>query len=414
MSARGADVGIVGSGIVGLACAFHLRRRGLSCVMIDARGPGLETSFGNAGSISVGNVMPQSTPGIAGKALRMLLDPQAPLKLDLPRLPSYAGWLWQFVRHGGRKRILAIIDALHAINAASRAPWLDMARDIGAQDLLGETGYLHVYSEPRSFENGAWERELMRERGVRFDVLDDRQLRDLEPGIGTQFRTGVFQRDALALLDPAAFCHRLHETLVARGAQTLTTRVQQLVPDAQGVTLRTDSGDVRVGRVVVAAGAWSDALLRPLNVTLPIVPARGYHLMYAPQENVVHRPTLWSERYMVLSPMRTGIRMTSIKELTTLDSPANFTWIHRRDADARRLYPALSGAPVSEWAGYRPCTPDSLPVIDRVAERVWVAVGHGHLGVTQAAVTGRVIDQLIAGEGTEIEVAVYSAGRFSR
>ena len=413
MSARSADVAVLGSGVVGLACAFHLMQRGLACVLVDANGPGRETSYGNAGSISVGNVMPQSTPGILGKAVRMLFDPDAPLKLDLPRLPSYAGWLWQFVRHGDRRGLLAIVDALHAINTATRAPWLAMARDIGAEALLAETGYLHVYSEAATYEASAWDRALMRERGVRHDVLDRAGLLDLEPGLGDAFAQGVFQRDALALLDPAGFCRQLFDTLVARGAKAVTSRVLRVDDGAAGVTLHTEAGPIHAGRAVLAAGAWTNALLAPLGHALPIVPARGYHLMYAPQPHVVRRPVLWAERYMVVSPMRDGIRMTSIKELTTLGSPANFAWIRKRDGDARRLFPALAGPPLSEWAGYRPCTPDSLPVIDRLGENLWVATGHGHLGVTQAAITGKLIDQMMAGEATDIDVAPYRMARFA-
>lgn len=408
-----ADVAVLGSGIVGLACAWHLQQRGCGCVLIDANGPGRETSYGNAGSISVGNVLPQSTPGILGKAVRMLFDRDAPLKLDLPRLPSYAGWLWQFVRHGDRRAILPLIDAMHAINTATRAPWLAMARDIGAEELLAETGYLHVYSEDESFARGEWERTLMRERQVHHDVLDRTGLLALEPGLGRGFQHGVFQRDALALSDPGGFCRRLAEVLVARGAKVVTSRALRVEPRGEGVTLHTQAGPVNAAHAVLAAGAWSNELLQPLGIRVPLAAARGYHLMYAPQPHVVRRPTLWAERYMVVSPMQDGIRMTSIKELTTLGSPPHFGWIHRRDEDARRLFPALAGQPLSEWAGYRPCTPDSLPVIDRLGERLWLATGHGHLGVTQSAITGQLIGEMVAGLPTSIDIAPYRLSRFA-
>jgi D-amino-acid dehydrogenase len=407
-----ADVAVLGSGVVGLACAHHLMQRGYGCVLIDPSGPGRETSYGNAGSISVGNVLPQSTPGILGKAVRMLFDRDAPLKLDLPRLPAYAGWLWRFVRHGDRRAILPLIDAMHAINAATRAPWLAMARDIGAEGLLAETGYLHVYSEDESFARGEWERALMRERQVRHEVLDRNGLLALEPGLGGGFRHGVFQHDALALLDPGGFCRRLAESLAARGAKQVQARVLRIEPRGEGVTLQTEAGPVSSAHAVLAAGAWSNALLQPLGLHVPMVAARGYHLMYAQQAGVVHRPTLWAERYMVVSPMSDGIRMTSIKELTTLGSPAHYDWIHRRDEDARRLFPALAGPPASEWAGYRPCTPDSLPVIDRIGERLWLATGHGHLGVTQSAITGQVIGEMVVGVPTSIDMAPYRLSRF--
>ena len=410
---RTTDVAVIGSGIVGLSAAHHLLDRGLSCTLIDAKGPAGETSFGNAGSISVGNVMPQSTPGIVMKALRMLANPLAPLKLDWGVSPSYARWLLQFLDQGRMEHVLPIIDALSAINTASRAAWLELGERIRAQDLIAHTGYLHVYSEEASFAKGEWERGLMRDRGVAFDVLDAGQLRELEPGIGTGFQRAVFQRESLAMRDPGDFCRRLFNHLSARGATPLIASVSAIIRQDGGYRLDTDRGAVHAGRVVVAAGAWSNALLRPFGMKIPVIPARGYHLMYPQTDVIVRRPTLWAERYMVVSPMQAGIRMTSIKELTALGRDPHYHLIRRLDPEARKLFPGITTEPVSEWAGNRPCTPDSLPIIDRVpGEDIFVATGHGHLGLTQGPVTGRLLDQMMAGEATDIPLAPYGLARF--
>ncbi|QND79430.1 FAD-dependent oxidoreductase [Pseudoxanthomonas mexicana] len=414
LPSRTADVAVIGSGIVGLSTAHHLLDRGLSCMLIDPKGPAGETSFGNAGSISVGNVMPQSTPGIVVKALRMLANPLAPLKLDWGVSPSYARWLLQFLVQGRPQHVLPIIDALSAINRASRGAWLALGERIQAQDLIAHTGYLHVYSEQETFEKGEWERDLMRRHGVVFDVLDAAQLRELEPGIGTGFQRAVFQRESLAMRDPGDFCRRLFNHLSARGATPLTASVSSIARRDGGYQVDTDHGPVHAGRVVVAAGAWSNALLRPFGLKIPVIPARGYHLMYPQAQAVVGRPTLWAERYMVVSPMQAGIRMTSIKELTALDRDPHYHLIRRLDPEARKLFPGITGEPVSEWAGNRPCTPDSLPIIDRVpGEEIFVATGHGHLGLTQGPVTGRLLDQMMAGQPTEIPLAPYGLARFA-
>jgi D-amino-acid dehydrogenase len=411
---RTTDVAVIGSGIVGLSTAHHLLDRGLSCTLIDAKGPAGETSFGNAGSISVGNVMPQSTPGIVMKALRMLANPLAPLKLDWGVSPSYARWLLQFLDQGRMEHVLPIIDALSAINTASRSAWLELGERIRAQDLIAHTGYLHVYSEEASFAKGEWERGLMRDRGVAFDVLDADQLRELEPGIGTGFQRAVFQRESLAMRDPGDFCRRLFNHLSARGATPLIASVSAILRQDGGYRLDTDHGAVHAGRVVVAAGAWSNTLLRPFGVKIPVIPARGYHLMYPQKDVIVRRPTLWAERYMVVSPMQSGIRMTSIKELTALGRDPHYHLIRRLDPEARKLFPGITTEPVSEWAGNRPCTPDSLPIIDRVpGEDIFVATGHGHLGLTQGPVTGRLLDQMMAGEATDIPLMPYGLARFA-
>ena len=134
------DVAVIGCGIVGLSVAFQLQRRGLSCLLVDPRGPAGDASHGNAGAVSVGNLMPQSMPGMLGPALRGLCDPLAPFKLDAGAWPHYAGWLWRFLRAGGAQRLPAIIDATQALNQGARAAWLELAETIGAMDLVGPTG----------------------------------------------------------------------------------------------------------------------------------------------------------------------------------------------------------------------------------------------------------------------------------
>ena len=408
-----ADVAVIGSGIIGLSCAFHLREQGREVLMIDPSGFGNQTSHGNAGSISIGDVLPQSTPGVLMTGIKMLLDPDAPLKLDFGALPTWLRWVMRFVYSGGASRVTQYINAMHAINDASRDAWLDMAAAIGASELVAETGWLHVYSESSSFEKGEWERQLMRERGVSHHVLDAKQLRDLEPGIGKDFQHAVFQDKSLAMRDPGQFCQRLGEALLARGAEAMQARVAQIHPGQGQYRIVTDRGTVHAKTVVLAAGVWTNRLLRDFNVKIPVIPARGYHLMYPDQADLVHRPTLWAERYMVLSPMVPGIRMTSIKELTAIGREPDYRYIQRRDADARRLFPGLVGQPVAEWAGYRPCTPDSLPIIDRLGDHdVYIATGHGHFGLTQAPTTGKLIAQMMAGGETMIPMAPYRLSRF--
>lgn len=410
---RHTDIAIIGSGIVGLSCAFHLQQLGRDCLLIDPHGFGRETSYGNAGSISIGNLLPQSTPGIMSKGLSMMFDADAPLKLDYGAWRNWIGWLLRFVREGGSGRVMPIIDAMHAINTASRTAWLDLAEGIDARELVADTGYLHVYGKESTFEAGAWERQLMSERGVSYQVLDAQQLRELEPGIGKEFSRAVFQDESLAMRDPGQFCQRLGDALEARGVQSFRAAVAQFRAEQGGYRIITDHGSVQAKAVVVAAGAWSNALLRDFNIRIPVIPARGYHLMYPNQADVVHRPTLWAERYMVLSPMVPGIRMTSIKELTAIGRDPHYHLIHRRDADARRLFPGLQGEVRAEWSGYRPCTPDSLPIIDRLdGHEVYLATGHGHLGLTQAPITGRLVADMMAAREPAIPLAPYRRARF--
>ncbi|MGQ0802091.1 MAG: NAD(P)/FAD-dependent oxidoreductase [Pseudomarimonas sp.] len=408
------EVAVLGAGLVGLACAHHLRQRGHGVLLIDPRGPGGETSFGNAGSISVGNVMPQSSPGIVLKALRMLADPLAPLKLDQPQRPGYWRWLWEFVRHGQSERVLPIIDALHAINHASRQAWLDWAAAIDADELLATSGYLQVYEHEKTFNAGAFERAQMLRLGVRHEVLDRAGIAELEPQLGAGFNVATFQPAALAMRDPGGFCQRAANHLATQQVSLLPLSVNTILQAPHGYRLRADAGVIDCEKLVVCAGAWSARLLAGFKLQLPIVPARGYHLMFNARPAPVQRPTLWAERYMVVTPMVSGVRMTSIKELTRLDSDPHYPLIHRLRPELARLFPSIQGDPISQWAGYRPCTPDSLPIIDRLpGEAIYLAAGHGHLGLTQSAVTGRLISEMIGGAARSLDVRPYRLQRLT-
>ena len=408
------EVAVLGAGLVGLACAHHLRQRGHAVLLIDPRGAGGETSFGNAGSISVGNVMPQSTPGIVLKGLRMLADPMAPLKLDQPQRPGYWRWLWEFVRHGQAERVLPIIDALHAINHASRQAWLDWAAAVDADDLLAPSGYLQVYQLEKTFNAGAFERAQMQRLGVSFEVLDRHGVRELEPQLGAGFNFATFQSAALAMRDPGGFCQRAASHLATQQVPVLRLSVGAIADAPHGYRLSAGADFIDCEKLVVCAGAWSTRLLAGFKLQVPIVPARGYHLMFNAQPAPVQRPTLWAERYMVVTPMATGVRMTSIKELTRLDSDPRYPLIHRLRPELTRLFPSIHGDPISQWAGYRPCTPDSLPIIDRLpGEDIYLAAGHGHLGLTQSAITGRLISEMLDGGTTSLDMRPYRLQRFA-
>ncbi|MGX5729353.1 NAD(P)/FAD-dependent oxidoreductase [Pseudoxanthomonas beigongshangi] len=410
---RVVDAAVIGCGIVGLSTAFQLQRRGLSCLLIDPRGPAGDASHGNAGAVSVGNLMPASDPAMAWPALRGLRDPLAPFKLDAGAWPHYAAWLWRFLRAGQPPRIAAIVDATHALNHAARAAWLDLAGAIGALDLISPTGYLHVYSQDASFERAAIARTQMQRHGVAFDVLDGAQLRELEPGLAPFARHGVLQRDSLFVQEPGEFCRRLFNWLCARGTDTLIASARVIEREGEGYRVGTSGGDVHADQVVVAAGAWSGELLRSFGLRLPVAAARGYHAMYPRQEGVVRRPTLWAERYMVVSPMRSGVRVTGFKEMTAPGRPARPGLIRGLAPQARQLFPALAGEPVSDWAGLRPCTPDSLPILDRVeGERIFIATGHGHLGLTQGPISGELTARSMMGEGSPVPLAPYRLARF--
>jgi len=167
--------------------------------------------------------------------------------------------------------------------------------------------------------------------------------------------------------------------------------------------------------VVIAAGAWSKELARQVGDRVPLDTERGYHLNLDPGEaGELRRPVVFPERGFVLAPMQDGIRLTSGVELAGLHAAPDFSRIHRLLPAAREALPGLSDRVSRQWMGYRPSTPDSLPVIgvSPHSRSVFYAFGHQHLGLTLSAITGRLVAAAVAGRSPAFDLTPYRADRF--
>lgn len=411
-SGRVSDVAIIGCGIVGLSIAHQLQARGLGCLLIDPRGPAGGASFGNLGAVAAGNLMPQSGDYRLGDVLHRLFEPLSALKPGWAAVPSRLHWLWRFARQANATCIQVSLDATHRINRLARRAWHDLAEATDLTALIAQTGYLQVYSEDAYFEHMAPTREQMRLRDVPFDLLDARQLHEFEPALSRNLKHGVLQPDALFLRAPDEFCRRLFNRLCARGADTLISDALAIIREGAGYRVSTLRGDVHVDQVVLAAGAWSNDLLRDWGVRLPMVAMQGGHLSY-PVRSEMARPVHWMERRLLLSPMASGVRAGTLGGLVPCGRSARPGPLQARHAHVQQVLPALSATPSSQWCSASPCTPDSLPLLGWVpGERIFVATGHGQLGLTQAPVTADWVARLMTGESVEVDLSPYRLDRF--
>lgn len=408
-------IAVVGAGIVGMSTALHLQRAGRRVIVIDPRAPGTMTSFGNAGGIVTGSVMPNSSPGLWKQVPFMLLDPMGPLRIRWRYLPQLTPWLVRFLWAGRPGRIEPTARALWPLVSRAYDEHRSLARRTGADDIVRPEGWLKLYETEASFAEGRAERELMERCGANVRILGPDEIRELEPGLARRFVRGTYQPDSGSVTNPGRLVRTYAARFAADGGTLLAEAVQRLASSDGQVEITTDLGIYRFDQVVIAAGAWSARLARTLGERIPLETERGYHLNLARGGAAeLHRPTFFVDRRLVLAPMEDGIRLTSGVELAGLEAPPDFTRIKRLLPGARELLPGLSDTITREWMGHRPSTPDSLPVIGRSPghPEVIYAFGHGHLGLTLGPVTGRLVSGIASGEAQEIDLAPYRADRF--
>lgn len=382
--------------------------------MIDPRAPGTMTSFGNAGGIVTGAVMPTSSPGLWKQVPRMLLDPMSPLRIRWRYLPQLTPWLLRFLQAGSPGRLEPAARALWPLVSRAYDEHRALARLAGADAIVRPDGWLKLYETEASFTASAAERALMARCGVQLEILGPDEIRQLEPGLAHRFARGMYQPDSGFVANPGRLVRTYAARFGADGGTLLAESVRRLTAGDGEVEVITDLDIHRFDQVVVAAGAWSARLARTLGERIPLETERGYHLNLARNGVELRRPTFFVDRGLVLAPMEDGIRLTSGVELAGLEAPPDFTRIKRLLPSAREVLPGLSDTITREWMGYRPSTPDSLPVIGRSPRqpRVIYAFGHGHLGLTLGPVTGRLVAELVTGGNGGVDLAPYRADRF--
>lgn len=406
-------IAVVGAGIVGVCCALHLQNAGHATTLIDPRSPGTATSFGNAGGIVVGAVVPNSTPALRRDIPRMLFDRNSAVRLRWSYLPQIAPWLLRFLREGSDARVRQIAHALQPLVSRAYDAHRELIALSGADGIVRPVGWLKVYETESAFAGTAYDRAIMADNGVRCDVLSTDEIHQLEPTLARRFVKGLFQPDSAFVSSP----YRLTEAYLAYflrlGGSVVQDRVRAIKPGGNGVELDCERGFQHFDATVVAAGAWSKHLAAQLGDHVLLDTERGYHLnIDSPTE--LRRPVVFPEKGFVLAPMQDGVRLTSGVELAGLDAPPDFSRIRRLLPHAQQMLPGLSDKVTRQWLGYRPSTPDSLPVIGASprAPRVCYAFGHQHLGLTLSAITGRLVAALIGGLAPEIDLTPYRIARF--
>jgi D-amino-acid dehydrogenase len=424
MAATGAArrrIGVIGAGIVGVCTASWLQRDGHDVFLVEPGNPGEGASFGNAGCFNGSSVTPTAMPGVVRNVPRWLMDPLGPLALRWSYLPAILPYLVRFLRAGATPdKVRAQARALRPLLAPTVGLIRDLALDAGADDLIEQRGHLYVYRSAAALAKDGFAWELRRAAGVAVDAFDADELRQLEPALSRDYVRGLLVRENGHTSDPLALVTRLVDMFRRRGGEIVRARVLGFRLDGGHLTvIRSDAGDLPADTAVVCAGAHSKPLAAALGDRVPLETERGYHLMIRDPEAMPRIPTADADGKFVATPMQLGLRFAGTVELAGLAAPPDWRRAHILLAQGRRMLPGLAAEYADEritvWMGHRPSLPDSLPVLgpSRASPDVIYAFGHGHVGMTAAPMTGKVVADLVAGRPPAIDIAPFALGRFA-
>src|SRR3954452_11944859 len=405
--------------MVGVCAALWLQRDGHRVFLIEPGNPGEGASFGNAGAFNGSSVTPVAMPGVIRNVPKWLMDPLGPLSLRWRYLPAILPYLTRFIAAGTEAKAHVQARALRPLIAPTVPLVRELARDAGAEELIEQRGHLYVYRSDESLAKDGFAWALRRENGVEIDEFDADELRQLEPTLSRDYVRGLLVRENGHTSNPLGLVTRLFELFRRQGGEIVVARALGFRLDGRRLTaISTDQGDLAADAAVVCAGAYSKPLAAALGDRVPLETERVYHLMIRDPEVMPRIPTADADGKFVATPMDTGLRFAGTVELAGLDAPPNWRRSQILLAQGRRMLPGLAKEHAEErismWMGHRPATPDSLPVIgpSRASPDVLYAFGHGHVGMTAAPMTGKIVAALVSGRPAAVDIAGFAASRF--
>jgi D-amino-acid dehydrogenase len=412
------DVVVLGAGIIGTAVAVHLAKRGRAVALIDRGRPGEGTSYGNAGVIEGNTIFPPAFPKGLGALLRVALKRAPEANYHLSFLPQIAPWLFDFWRWSQPERLIETARLMRPFFARAIPEHEALLSEANASAYLRRHGWLKLYRSQASFDATALERKLAADFAIPNEVMEVEQALKLEPSLRPVFRHAVFWRGAAAVTNPLAVT-RAYAALFARlGGVVLNGDARSLHRNGNHWRIDTEAGPVEADEVVVALGPWSSDVLRPLGIRLPMAVKRGYHQHFHLAADVsgagLSRTVLDADYGYVLAPMEQGIRLTTGVEFAPRDAAPTPVQFGRLMPGARQLLPLGEPVEPQPWMGCRPAFADSRPVIDRAPGQpgLWLALGHGHWGLTFGPATGRLLSEMMSGAAPFMDPAPFRADRF--
>ena len=406
MSRTKRDVVVVGGGVIGLCTALELAEAGREVDIYSDRPFEDGASMGNAGMIVPSHVVPLSAPGVLAQGLRWMLRRNAPFHLKLrPSLPLLR-WLLTFRSHCTARHVAYAVPILRDLSLASLEGFHRLA-EVQDDFLLAETGLMMVYRTDALRQSLNHEANIAEDAGLIVKRLDRAGLVRKEPGLRSAAEGAIlFEQDGC--LDPGRFLASLEHRIAQLGGRVCRGTSAMAVGGGR-VALKDRT--IQANEVILAAGAWTPALA-PTH-RLAIQPAKGYSVTVPTPHDGPTIPLILMEDRVTLTPLGDRIRFGGTLSLSGLDARVDPRRVAPILTEAARYAPASTVASTPIWSGFRPASPDGIPLMGRLEKGLWVASGHGMMGVSLAPASGRLMADLILGRQPELDPTPFMPDRFA-
>jgi len=412
-------VAIIGGGVIGLCCAYYLDKQGYKVVVIDRNDITDGCSFGNMGYISPSHFIPLASPGIIRQGLKWMLSSSSPFYIQ-PRLNlDLIRWGLTFRKNANEKKVHENIPHLNDLLQLSRKLMNDLKTEFHDSFDMIERGCWALYKNAKTADHEKHLAEQASKLGLKTEICNAQEVQVYEPEVEVDVAGGVLWLDDCHL-NSSKFMKSLHSYLKDRGVEfLLNTEVTNFERKNGNIkSVITDKTKVDADEIIIANGSWMPDVAKLVGINLLMQPGKGYSVVYENMEKNLHHPAILVEDRTAMTPINRWLRIGGTMELTGHSDnilPKRVTAIY---SAVKKYFPSLKISepqPEKTWYGYRPVTPDGLPYIGRHHKysNLLFAGGHAMLGLSAAAGTGKLIEEIIDNKKASIDLSAFRVERFS-
>jgi len=406
-------IGVIGAGILGVCNALFLQKKGYQVTLFDKDEPGnLSASYGNAGHFSPYASIPLNRPDILTDVPAMLLSSSGSLALKWNYVFKMIPWFLKFLKNCSTKNMMHTAKYMHQILDIALPAYDELFEEINLSGLVENKGIMYIWND-QNLKSRELEIKIRNEIGAEQQLLNQKEIHDLEPNIKKIYHAGVFYKKARHARNPKKILLKLLDLFLKKDGKFLKLNIQDIAFDNEKPILKSETQQFIFDRVVIACGAFSKKLTDKLDEKIPLDTERGYHIHFKGCDHLISRPVVFTNRGFGITPMEQGLRVVGTVEFGGLENPLSKGRIKNLVNNAKYM---LDGLPEheDEWLGFRPTLPDYLPVIgsSKNYKNVFYSFGHHHLGWTLAAISGKIISNMIANKNTNLNLEPYSSKRF--
>ncbi|WP_417623994.1 NAD(P)/FAD-dependent oxidoreductase [Paremcibacter congregatus] len=403
---------VIGAGIIGVTTAYRLAAAGHTVTLIDRDAPGLGASFGNAGHLAIEQIYPLASPSVLGNIPKMIFDRNGPLVLRPGYFLKFIPWSLRFLWASRPDAFRRGIEATKSLNRAAVPSWTALLDEMALRPMIRQRGSVELFETEAAFAQAAGLVADLERHGVTAHIWTVEQLRLRLPALTGPAAGAIYYPDTAHCINP----HRLVTEILAKaealGLRFVQDEITEINEDEAGtVTLRGKQTSHNCDTVVLSAGVFSRDLITARGKKPPLEAERGYHYMLPDPGITVDLPVTFHERKFILTPMEHGIRLSGTVEFAGTDAPPTRNRARMLFQFAQTVFPKLQDIQGEEWMGFRPTLPDYLPTLDRRGNII-SAFGHNHLGLTQAAVTSQLVEDMVEGKAPRLDLTPFGLDRF--